>query len=355
VTDVAPVRATPTDLVEQLAGSPLGPIERTDSMAAAGRKAMWPQVGRLLSLDADLRHPERSHDLKRYRVATRRLRAALRAFGPAYRKREVRKLRDGLGELASAAGAVRDLDVRIAHLSRWAEERGGDAGDLIRPLASAWQEAREASAATLDARLGEDEHERLLAELVAFVTADSPSPARGKRPIGLLAGSLAWGAYEGLLAHDPGMRQADLPTLHGIRIEAKRLRYLLEFLGDLLGPERAGLVSKLVALQDHLGALNDAAVTAAAVREVIGGAGFEGTADELVAIAAYLEDREREVQQLRDDVTGPWAGVAGRSFARGLAAAIVTSALGVPAVREVPDVLAPAGPGMDPRQDQPLS
>jgi CHAD domain-containing protein len=336
-----------------LTGPPPGAIERGDSMATAGRKAMWPQVSRLLSLDADLRDPERPHDLKRYRVATRRLRAALRAFGPAYRKRDVARLRDGLGELASAAGAVRDLDVRIAHVSRWAEDQGGAAVVGIQPLTSAWLGERESAAATLDARLGESGHERLLVDLIAFVEDSSPASEPGDRAIGLRAGSLAWAGYGGLLAHEAEVRDADLPTLHGIRIEAKRLRYLLEFLGDILGSERAGLVAKLVALQDHLGALNDAALTADAVQAFVLSASFGSPADDST-IAAYLEDREREVLRLRIEVSGPWGVVAGRSFARGLAASLVTAALGAPPIREVVDLVSPVGPGVDAREEQAL-
>jgi CHAD domain-containing protein len=338
-----------------LRGPPPGPIAREDSMAAAGRKAMWPQVGRLLGLDADLRDPSRPHDLKRYRVATRRLRAALRAFGPAYRKRHVKRLRDGLGELATAAGAVRDLDVRIAHLAQWAETRGGDAEPGSGPLAAAWKQDREAAAATLDARLRDPDHVALLADLVEFVEASSPPAETSGGGIGLRAGSLAWAGYEGLLGHDAGMDAAELPTLHGIRIEAKRLRYLLEFLGDILGSERTGLVAKLVALQDHLGALNDAALTGDAVRAFLGRDSWAGSPVEQATIAAYLEDREREVERLRVEVGGPWSGVAGRAFGRSLAAAIVACALGVPPAREVADVVTPAGPRVDPGEDETLA
>jgi CHAD domain-containing protein len=290
---------------------------------------MWPHVRRLLDIDAALRDPDRPQDLKRYRVATRRLRAALRAFDGAFPRREVRDLRDDLGDLATVAGAARDLDVRIADLTRWAFERGGEAPGGVKPLVAAWQAERTAAASHLEARLATRRHRRLLEDLVAFVEDRATAPRRvGQapgRPIGLRAGSLVWDSYEQLLAYDRGIRWADLATMHQLRIEAKRLRYLLEFLGEILGPERADLIARLVAVQDHLGLLNDAAVTSAAVRTFLQDGSAPLGPIERVEISTYLQEREREIVRLRRGATRPWRAVAGVTFARRLARTLPTT------------------------------
>jgi CHAD domain-containing protein len=54
------------------------------------------------------------HDL---RVVIRRLSRCLRLFGQFYPSRSWRKLRERLGTLMDAAGAVRDLDIAIALLA----------------------------------------------------------------------------------------------------------------------------------------------------------------------------------------------------------------------------------------------
>jgi CHAD domain-containing protein len=51
-----------------------------------------------------------------------------------------------------------------------------------------------------------------------------------------------------------------IPVLHALRIEAKYLRYSLEFTRHLLGPDGDQLITQLKQLQDHLGALNDAKI-----------------------------------------------------------------------------------------------
>jgi CHAD domain-containing protein len=60
---------------------------------------------------------------------------------------------------------------------------------------------------------------------------------------------------------------ADIPALHAVRIDAKRLRYTLESFREVLPPVAATLVERVTALQDHLGLLNDADIAARMTRE----------------------------------------------------------------------------------------
>ena len=106
-TEPAPEQAKvpPIPAAAVLGESP-GQIVPDDSFGQAGRKAMWPHVERLLKFEPSLADPAKTDELKRYRVATRRLRAALRMFGAAYPDRQVRSLRDALGDREDGARAV---------------------------------------------------------------------------------------------------------------------------------------------------------------------------------------------------------------------------------------------------------
>jgi CHAD domain-containing protein len=64
---------------------------------------------------------ERVHDM---RVATRRLRAALEVFAPAFPKRELRPVLRDVKRLADALGARRDPDVHIEEFSKLREVFG---------------------------------------------------------------------------------------------------------------------------------------------------------------------------------------------------------------------------------------
>jgi len=313
----APVLPKPPSEV----GPPPGAILPTDGLAIAGRKAMWLHVDRLLRHEQAMRDPDKADELRKFRVATRRLRASLRLFRAAYRATEIEPLEDGLSELADTVGMVRDLDVRIAGLGDWAAERGPDASVRVQPLVDAWTAERRSAMALLERRLASRRHARLLARLVEFVQVDG-RPARPERPgriVRDLAGSQVWRAFERVRAFAPTVRWADAPTLHRLRIQAKRLRYSLEFLADVLGPDKPWLVERLVALQDHLGALNDATVTAAAVRTFLEGHQMQLDAEQRAEVVAYLDDRERQARNLRRGTGRPWRAVNGITFARRLA------------------------------------
>ena len=132
------------------------------------------------------------------------------------------------------------------------------------------------------------------------------------------AGSQILTAYEAVRAYEPVLRWADVETLHELRIAGKWLRYTLEFSKEALPPDASTLIARVTALQDHLGLLNDANVTAGMARSfLVENAGGLSTL-EGAAIGRYLVSREKEVARLRRTVGGPWRGVAGVSFRRAL-------------------------------------
>ena len=122
------------------------------------------------------------------------------------------------------------------------------------------------------------------------------------------AGSRIWLAYEQVRAYEAVLKWADVPTLHQLRIEAKRLRYTLEFVREALGPEGPALISRVVALQDHLGAMNDAEVAAHMARTFLVEHSGQLSDVESAAIGRYLVAREREVARLQADRRRALAG-----------------------------------------------
>lgn len=309
-----------------------GPMALTDPLSVAGRKAMWTHLDRMLAREPGVRDPERPDELRKYRVAIRRLRAALRMFAPAYPEREVRPLRRGLGELARAVGAARDLDLRIAHLDRWAVERGGEGQAAVAILSTTWARDRRRAMRALLAMLDQRRHRRFVHELIRFVDQSPATDGAGGRrrasgrrasTVGDRLASQLWTAYEDVRAFAPILDGADLETIHDLRIAGKRFRDDLEFLAGVLPPERAWLTDRLVALQDHLGALNDATVGVAAIRLFLERRWATLTPREQAEIGAYLSEREGEVASLRQSIWRPWRPIAGIGFARRLARLVV--------------------------------
>ena len=344
-----PQIAEPEAVTRLTAARPRQPVLPTDSWAEAGRKVVAIQVERLLTLDTELRSPDAVDQLRRYRVATRRLRAALRLFGSATAGHDAARLKRDLGQLARAVGGVRDLDVRLADLEAWASRR--DAGaDRVRPLAEAWRSERAEGHRRLLAELESRHHGRLLERLVQLTVEDPADAHRGEptttERVVDRGGSALWRGLELVLAFGPDLPSAGILELHALRIEAKRLRYALEFLRDALDPRSALLVARLVALQDRLGAMNDAAATARAVAQFIGKSGDDLGDRERRAIIQYQSAALGRLTQARRRVPAAWRPIGSQTFGRRLAtvvAALAAPGAVHPAAAPVPGAAAPGG------------
>ncbi len=302
-------------------------VTRDDLLAEAGRKVLRFHLARMLAREEGTRTGLRIEDLHAMRVATRRMRAAWRVFGDGFRLDRTRRMRGRLRELAARLGAVRDLDVLIeaaqAHQATLSEAEAAAFG----PLLLAWSDDREVARLLLLRELDSPAYARLVDEYRIFVSAEGAAVRTPASPVAPhrvrdTAGSRIWLAYEQVRGYESVLRWADLETIHQLRIASKWLRYTLEFFREALGPQVDQIVPRVVALQDHLGWLHDADVTIGLTRQfLVSNAGRLGAAETEV-IAAYLRDRERELEHLRRTIGGPWRGVNGVAFRRLLGRAV---------------------------------
>lgn len=256
------------------------------------------------------------------RVATRRMRAAWRVFGDAYQPEKTKAFRNRLRDLAGLLGAVRDLDVLIEATAAYGDVIGGPDRIGLEPLLAAWRGDRDSARGLLIIELDSKGHRRFVDDYVDFVL----SPGRDVLPVETTlphrvrdtAASRIWTAYEHVRAYEAVLRWADVPTLHELRIAAKRLRYTLEFVREPLGADASPLIARVVAMQDHLGFMNDAEVAATMARTFLVEHGNELTEAEAEAIGRYLVSREREVARLKRTVGATWRAVSGLTFRRAL-------------------------------------
>lgn len=298
-----------------------------DPLAEAGRKVLGLHLARMLSVEDGARSGDDPEHVHKMRVATRRMRAAWRVFDGAYRpkpqKRYVRELR----EVASTLGGVRDMDVQLEDLARYAKGLEPEAAADLAPLADAWRTRRDSAREDLLALLDSKAYRRFVDDYLTFVSTPGADAAdddasRPTRVRDTAAGRI-WQAYEQVRAHEAGLPWADVPALHALRIDGKRLRYTLESFREVLPARQTDeLLAVVTRMQDHLGLLNDADVAATATREWLMNAasGLAPAARE--AAGAYLVAREAEMPRLRRSFPVVWRRVAGPTFRRRLALAI---------------------------------
>ena len=94
--------------------------------------------------------------------------------------------------------------------------------------------------------------------------------------------------------------------LHALRIRSKRLRYLLEFLRDLIGEPGKRVIKQLVRLQDILGAHQDAVVAADVVRQYVRQNARAAAPAALLALDALVGFQLRTADRTRDDLKQGW-------------------------------------------------
>ena len=242
------------------------------TLAAVLRRLVTRQTERIRSEEERVRWGEDPEGVHRMRVATRRLRALLGAFRPVLRFREETRLGAALRRLADALGPVRDLDVLLGELPVALAGAG-----LTEPsfVASALEVERARARDRLLTYLDGRAWPRLLGGLDEWSAA--PPLLRRRRTNESVASSTPVPEAARLLVLErlgrvrrQGRRCRKRPgerRLHRLRVALKRLRYLVEFFRPVL-PENMGVLhERAVALQDLLGAANDAAVAARRLSE----------------------------------------------------------------------------------------
>jgi len=298
-----------------------------DTMAEAGRKVLLVQLIEMLKHEDGSRvgtDIEAVHDM---RVAIRRMRSTLRLLQAYYKPKAIKGYAVQLSKLARALGGVRDRDVLIEDLEKYAatltdEAQRAQFSAAILELDADRQEAR----AHLIKVLNKGEYRRFVADFAQFLLTEGvgvravnpedvhPIQVRHALP------TLIYARLGHVRAYDSVLNGADDTTLHSLRIEFKRLRYAATLFADVLGDSIKPFINELKAAQDHLGRVQDIATT-----EMY----LHGLAERLDdgqkdAVQVYLDGLGVEREQLYGATKDIWRRFNLRSVQKQLAAAVAT-------------------------------
>ena len=250
--------------------------------------------------------PEELHDM---RVATRRMRAAIKVFEGALPGR-ARWFREELRWVAGVLGDVRDLDVQIGRLDAWKSGADEESSDFLGKILDVIKKRRaDARGRMLDA-LNSARYERLqtsFGEMLRRGPGVERELAQGNghgpedEPITSAAPALLSARYRKWRKAAKRLEESSPPeNFHDLRKKGKRLRYALEFVSEVYGKPVAGLISSLKALQNDLGDHQDAVVAAGTLRELgttTGGPRVPRGA--AFTMGVYCERHLREAAQIR--------------------------------------------------------
>jgi CHAD domain-containing protein len=310
------------------------PVSREDTMIEAAVAVMRLHFAKMLAHEAGTRagdDPEELHDM---RVATRRLRMAVRLFEGFLDAEAMRPALKGLRRTGRALGAVRDLDVFREKTQRYVDGLPAARRDELAPLLDAWTEEYETRREAMLKYLDGPRY-RGFVKAFAAVLAGPPQSLSGRDGGGAkvrqVLPALLHRDLADVLAAGSLVDGADTPLtrFHELRIAGKALRYTLEFFEVPLGRGAVPLIDAMKTLQDHLGDLQDAVVSCGIVRDVLTwgswappAAGRPTHTDIVLApgLARYLASRQEEMERLTASFAEVWPQVAGEEFGGRLAA-----------------------------------
>lgn len=237
----------------------LDPTARSDD---AARHIQQTLVETMVANEEGVRAQLDTEFLHDFRVAVRRTRTGLLLINDVFPNDVVEHFRQEFRWLGSVTGVTRDLDVFLLRMPDYRaslpEPVRPDLDSLERFL-RAQQELEHQR--TADA-LRSTRYVTLIRDWKKFLAKAPPRrrvPANARRPIREVAAECLSARFKRVFKKGRKIRpDSPLAPFHELRIECKKLRYLLEFFRSLYDPaDLESLVSALKSLQDSLGNLND--------------------------------------------------------------------------------------------------
>lgn len=306
-------------------------VRREDAMPEVAKKVLTVHFRGMLRSENGTRNGadlEKLHDM---RVSVRRMRTAARILGRFLDVDEFQPFVREMQSLGRTLGPARDRDVMLDHLRRYQESVTLRERLDLDGLRQDWEDERRRMQRRILQHLDSSRYGRFTKDFPQFLSDASAGvvPAARKdgrvRPV-LLSQEGPVILYERLAAiraYDGWLDGQDVPVrrYHRCRIEVKRFRYVLEFLSDVTGPEGEPLVGSLKAVQDHLGEMREAWLTAYWLeREFFPGAARNRKPIPHPGVEAYVAARREDCDELRRTFPEVWAAVSNREFHRRIAA-----------------------------------
>lgn len=317
-------------------------LKINDTMAEGARKTLYFHFKRMVFHEPGTRLGQDIEELHDMRVATRRMRAAIRVFGEYPDKHEIKPFAKELRRVGHTLGAVRDLDVLREKTQVYSEALPAGRRNELEPLIAVLDEEHQKARKKLLDFLDSERYVRFKKRFAtflkkpgaaappAFSRQGSPLPQRIRHivPVVLYQRLAAVRAFEELV------NKPDVPLvqLHQLRIAFKGLRYTLEFFREVLGRDAEPLIEAIKVVQDHLGALQDSVVTCNILRDFLnwGTWGHGGSARKSAqlkpviapGVVSYLAARQTELQHLLEQFPEVWGKINDQDFARRIASLV---------------------------------
>lgn len=267
------------------------------------------EAGTIGDLDSEFLHE--------FRVSVRRTRSCIGQMRATLPADLLEPFKEEFAWLGAITGPTRDLDVLLIDLDRWTDD-----DEAWAPLIDLVRREQRSEQKKMAAHLRTGRYRALLADWSVFLKAKPVvgQAPEAERPIVDVASERIARKYTRMVARgrklDP-RRATD--ALHRLRIDGKKLRYLLEFFRSMFPAQTVKpAFAALKRLQDNLGEFNDLRVQQTALPILARRLGTSGTAssDTFLCVGRLLERLARRERRVRRKFRGEFNHFASDEFAR---------------------------------------
>lgn len=205
----------------------------------------------------DWSDPEGVHSM---RVASRRLRSAMRDFMPYVRERALTSVLKETKTIAAALGQVRDHDVAIIALEKIEKEAPEEVSATLKQLIDQRKELRNGSRENLVSVLIAGGVKQTKADFLARIQKATASTRSSEPQLTYLKMSSA--VIQNRLKELEKLSESlykpfEIESLHDMRIAAKRLRYAMELFQQCWGSSLLTFAKTAARMQTALGEVHD--------------------------------------------------------------------------------------------------
>ena len=242
-----------------------------------------------------------------FRVAIRRTRSALAQIKNVFPTRKADRFKKNFAYVGKLSNVLRDLDVYLLNQDAYKAMLPEVLRDDIDPLFRHLHKKRANTFQQVRRGLKSKKYEKIMKDWETFLNKpvpDSATAPNAELPVIDLARRRIYKKYRGVVKTGSKiLENTEDKMLHVLRIECKKLRYLMEFFASLFPRKKVNaLIGQLKHLQDNLGDFNDLCVQ----QEYLLNISAELPASQrqvnktLVAIGSLIETLDHEKRSVKD-------------------------------------------------------
>jgi CHAD domain-containing protein len=239
-------------------------LDREMTIAEAVRMILVQYVSIIKQNESGTREDIDTEFLHDFRVAIRRTRSLLSQTKNILPSKEIKDFRKRLAEVQKSTNVLRDLDVYLLKEGYYKGILPRNLSKSLIPLFSEIQRARKEEHRKVSAYLTTREYRSLLNQWSSYLKSDQMLNApKAKQPVLSYAKNAIAKQIKIVLERGKSLSQKnpDDEQFHALRIDCKKLRYLLEFFQSLFSEQAMKkVITQLKGFQDLLGDYNDLSV-----------------------------------------------------------------------------------------------